>query len=408
MLGGAALRVPVVLDGVIAGAAALAARALAPDVLGPPDRRSPVHRARGPPGAGRARACARCSTWTCASARGPGPRWPCRSSRRRPGCCARWPRSTAPGCPARRNELGPAAGSLTGVTGARRWLPGRPGGRAHRVLVLGGRPVRQVGDRGAVAGRPGPGGLRGDRGRCRTRRPGVGRAGPRPPAAPPGALGHAGNADLEVLARGRSLTARHRPAAAGYHPGAGGLPVHLAGRGHGGVRAVGRPPRRRPGAGRAGGRAARRVAGHPPAGGGGQQRGRLRRGTRPPCPAAATATSWACSTPGSRPSASRSGCAPRGSPGGCGDPGRRPPGRRPPRTPSWRAALSLFTVIPVGGPGRARRRERRPGPCSGCRCWAGCSAWPRRPGWLLGRRRADRPGRGSCSARPSRWRCWPC
>jgi nicotinate-nucleotide--dimethylbenzimidazole phosphoribosyltransferase len=34
ILGGAALRVPVVLDGVIAGAAALAARALAPDVLG--------------------------------------------------------------------------------------------------------------------------------------------------------------------------------------------------------------------------------------------------------------------------------------------------------------------------------------------------------------------------------------
>ena len=36
MLGGAALRVPVVLDGVIACAAALAARALAPDVLGAP------------------------------------------------------------------------------------------------------------------------------------------------------------------------------------------------------------------------------------------------------------------------------------------------------------------------------------------------------------------------------------
>ena len=34
ILGGAALRVPVVLDGVIACAAALAARALAPDVLG--------------------------------------------------------------------------------------------------------------------------------------------------------------------------------------------------------------------------------------------------------------------------------------------------------------------------------------------------------------------------------------
>ena len=58
ILGGAARRVPVLLDGVIACAAAVAARAFAPQVTGLPDRRAPVHRAGGAAGARRARPAA--------------------------------------------------------------------------------------------------------------------------------------------------------------------------------------------------------------------------------------------------------------------------------------------------------------------------------------------------------------
>ena len=104
ILGGAALRVPVVLDGVIACAAALAARALAPDVLGA----LLAGHLSTEPGARRRWTrwvCARCSTSACASARAPARRWPCRSSSPRPACCATSRRSTAPGYRARRDEL---------------------------------------------------------------------------------------------------------------------------------------------------------------------------------------------------------------------------------------------------------------------------------------------------------------
>ena len=58
ILGGAALRVPVVLDGVIACAAALAAAGAGPGRGGLPAGRASVHRAGGAPGAGRARPAA--------------------------------------------------------------------------------------------------------------------------------------------------------------------------------------------------------------------------------------------------------------------------------------------------------------------------------------------------------------
>src|SRR5271157_3924042 len=49
--------------------------------------------------------------------------------------------------------------------------------------------------------------------------------------------------------------------------------------------------------------------------------------------------------PASPPSASRSGSASQASPGASGEPGA------PVSRPGWRIALSLFTVIPVGGDG---------------------------------------------------------
>jgi nicotinate-nucleotide--dimethylbenzimidazole phosphoribosyltransferase len=79
ILGGAAARVPVVLDGVIAGAAALVAAALAPDVL---DACIAGHRSAEPatPSRWRRWACARSWTSSCGSARAPGRCWPCRTS----------------------------------------------------------------------------------------------------------------------------------------------------------------------------------------------------------------------------------------------------------------------------------------------------------------------------------------
>ena len=95
VLGAAARRVPVMLDGVIAGAAALVA-------VGDRTRSATVaciagHRSVGAGPCGRprgARAAARWSTWTCAWARAPARCWRSRWSRRRLGCCATSPPST--------------------------------------------------------------------------------------------------------------------------------------------------------------------------------------------------------------------------------------------------------------------------------------------------------------------------
>ena len=105
----------------------------------------------------------------------------------------------------------------------------------------------------------------------------------------------------------------------------------------------------RPGAGRSGGRAAGCVAGHPPDRRGGQQRGRLggdpRYRVRGALPRRA------------RPAQHQGR---RGVPAGLAVHGRDPPAAEmtgeqdhpgtgaPPRTPAWRVALSLFTVIPAG------------------------------------------------------------
>ena len=64
-------RTPVVLDGVIAASAALAAAALAPDAVGRDGRRAPLGRAGRHRGAAPTSAWTRCSTWACAWARAP-------------------------------------------------------------------------------------------------------------------------------------------------------------------------------------------------------------------------------------------------------------------------------------------------------------------------------------------------
>ena len=98
IIGGAAAGVPVIIDGVIAAAAAVVAVALSPDTR---CRLVAGHRSV-EPGATAAldapRASSRCSTWTCASARAPGailalPLLQASARILRP----RWPPSTAPG-----------------------------------------------------------------------------------------------------------------------------------------------------------------------------------------------------------------------------------------------------------------------------------------------------------------------
>ena len=104
IVGGAAAGVPVLLDGVIAMAAALVATALRARVRRLPGRRPPLHRARGD---GRPRAPGsrrRCSTSGCGSGRGRARAWRSRSCRRRPGCSARWRPSTPPASAKGRSE----------------------------------------------------------------------------------------------------------------------------------------------------------------------------------------------------------------------------------------------------------------------------------------------------------------
>ncbi len=93
LLGGASLRTPVILDGVSAGAAALVARAIAPEVLA---ACIAGHRSAEP---GHVAALNKLglrpwSTSTSASARARAHCWPCRWSRARPGPCTKWRRST--------------------------------------------------------------------------------------------------------------------------------------------------------------------------------------------------------------------------------------------------------------------------------------------------------------------------
>ena len=103
ILGGAALRVPVVLDGVIACAAALAARAFAPDVTGC----LIAGHLSTEPGARRALDALGLRPLLDLGLRlgeGSGAVLALPVVAPRPGCCATWPRSTAPGCPARRHD----------------------------------------------------------------------------------------------------------------------------------------------------------------------------------------------------------------------------------------------------------------------------------------------------------------
>ena len=123
ILGAAAHRVPVILDGVIAASAALAAAAFAPDAVAamvaghrsaePGATVALAHLGLRP--AARPRACA----WARAAARCS----PCRWSPRPSGCCTRSPRSTRPEC--RRSEP----------------LSARPALDGRRVLVVGGGAV---------------------------------------------------------------------------------------------------------------------------------------------------------------------------------------------------------------------------------------------------------------------------
>ena len=140
ILGGAALRLPVVLDGVIACAAALVARAFAAGRDRHPDRRAPVHRAGGAPGAGRARP---------APAARPGPAAR-RGLRRGPGPAGR--RGRGPRAAGRRHlrQRRSVRGEIMSrpVQGEPRRAPARGEGtsglllrrrsRPERVLVLGG------------------------------------------------------------------------------------------------------------------------------------------------------------------------------------------------------------------------------------------------------------------------------
>ena len=105
MLGGAAPRVPVVLDGVIACAAALAARALAPEV---PGGLIAGHLST-EPGARLALDALGLRPLIDLDLRlgeGSGAALALPIVRPRPGCCATWRPSTAPVCPARRYERG--------------------------------------------------------------------------------------------------------------------------------------------------------------------------------------------------------------------------------------------------------------------------------------------------------------
>ena len=89
-------RVPVVVDGFIAGVAALAAVRLAPHAAGYLIASHRSVEAGPPPGAAGARQLSRCWIWTCASAKARARRWRCCWSTRRSRSRPRWRRSNRP------------------------------------------------------------------------------------------------------------------------------------------------------------------------------------------------------------------------------------------------------------------------------------------------------------------------
>ena len=95
IVGGAAAGVPVLIDGLIADAALLAAERLVPGVAA---RCIAGHRSVEPgrPRCSRFSGSNRSSTSTSASGKGAEPAWPSRWWRRRPGSWPRWPPSTLP------------------------------------------------------------------------------------------------------------------------------------------------------------------------------------------------------------------------------------------------------------------------------------------------------------------------
>ena len=110
MLGAAAARRIVIVDGFIAGAAALVAAALDAGGARRAGLRAPLGRAR-PRGAARhISAPSRCSTSACGSARAPARCSPGRWSGRRRRCSPRWRASRAPGSAARHDRARLRAG----------------------------------------------------------------------------------------------------------------------------------------------------------------------------------------------------------------------------------------------------------------------------------------------------------
>ncbi len=95
VLGAAAARVPIVVDGFIAGAAALAATRIAPAAAG---YLIASHRSveAGHAACWRRWGRRRSSISSCGSARGPAPRWRCPSSTRPSSCSPRWRPSPRP------------------------------------------------------------------------------------------------------------------------------------------------------------------------------------------------------------------------------------------------------------------------------------------------------------------------
>ncbi|BFO19974.1 hypothetical protein SHKM778_63620 [Streptomyces sp. KM77-8] len=137
LLGGASLRTPVILDGVSAGAAALVARAIAPEVLA---ACIAGHRSAEP---GHVAALNKLglrpwSTSTSASAKAPAPSWPSRWSRARPGPCTRWRPST-------RRESPKSRPAAVPTRSACEVSPGGTGGHSRP-------PIRTCGGRGGAPG----------------------------------------------------------------------------------------------------------------------------------------------------------------------------------------------------------------------------------------------------------------
>src|SRR5215469_16139535 len=176
----------------------------------------------------------------------------------------------------------------------------------------------------------------------------MGHPGGRAPAAAPGALAHDGDAGAGGGAR-----------RADRGPRPGGLPDHLAGPGDGRLRRLGRRRGRRPRAGGPHRGDPRRVAAHRAARGGGQQRDRVRRGTRHGIRPAVPRRTRAAERAHRR--GQRRGVALHGGDRPAAAMTQAPPARQ---GLPWQAglaalrdALGLFTILPVGAAPQTGRRE---------------------------------------------------